>query len=306
MDARLQWMPVQGWEDLPSYANVWLYARFMDEPGQGRTVLNITHMADTLHLSRRTIKDYVRRCREKGYFRWISWVSSDWVEVSYTGLPKVIATKSGPGNLQAHIGLADLKHKKAILVAAIAKSKQEQSYHNVWEGIEAPKEFRGYHMLSYDEVFGGRASVTASGGRSFVQFRTRRFTFVKAETPTFGASIPTMAKEIGRSPRTVRRRLSASYRAKLSTRLGSKLDPIRKTQIAVDVGPEAAAKFFASESLGRDRELITAFGRSWRPGCNIYQIDLDTRGQKRLNRKIRRAEFQLIQTLDEEPIGCKE
>ena len=61
------------WEDLPGYANVYLYARLDDQPGSGQVTIDVLALAKCLDLSPRTCRDYLRRCRQHGYFYRLRW-----------------------------------------------------------------------------------------------------------------------------------------------------------------------------------------------------------------------------------------
>lgn len=285
MDANQRWIPVKAWEDFSGYANVYLYAGLQDKPGSGRAVLDIQSMASVLDLSPRTCRDYVRRCRQYGFFRWIEWSGADQVKVYYSALDRMIALYSGPGNCQVQVGESDLMFKKAIIVEAIAQNKQEQSYYNRIQEIKGPRQYRDSRVLTVGAVFGGRSSVNASGASRHIMFRTTRFTLVSADAPTIGASLPTIAAQLGRSPRTASRRLSNRYRQRLADRHQSPLAPLPRVQLAKDAGPQELAQHLASESFG-ENNLILAFGRAWKPGCNVYLPNIDTKGQKRRNKRI--------------------
>lgn len=289
MDHRLRKVSFQAWEHFPSYGTAYIYARIVDEAGSGCVDIDIATMAKDLARSERTCKDHLRMCKRSGFFRRIKWIDKDHVRVYYSAMAKVLAVR-GMVNSAAldKIGVDDLKHKKVAIALAGAQHKQDQSLHQCEETTPGHKDQgRNMKVPTPSSYFAGRASSFASGGNSFVQYRTKRFTFVKPSTPIYGASQPAIAAVLGRSTRTIRRRLSAPYARTLAARLGSDLKPVPKMQLAVEVGPAAIADFDRAENFGSTR-LIQAFGKSWNPKCNLYLCDRDLSGAGRLNKKIKR------------------
>ena len=288
MDNRLRWVSIQAWEHLPSHGNAYLYARLLDEAGTGCVDIDLKVMSIDLALAPRTCKDYLRKCVNEGFLRRIQWIDGK-ARVFYSAMFKVLADRRMVNNLlRDRLSIGDLKHKKVIIARAAAQLKQDQSQYCREEITVGTREKgRNPNVPQPSSFFAGRASSNASGGNSFVQFRTKRFTFVKASTPIYGASQDTIAAVIGRSPRTARRRLSVPYARSLASRLGSDLTPTPKMQLAIDVGPAAIADFDRAENFGSTR-LIQAFGRSWEPRCNLYLCDRELKGCGRLNKKIKR------------------
>lgn len=290
MDPRQTTPSMTAWEQFPAHGNTYLYARILDwGVGEGCVEIDVKVMATDLALAPRTCKDHIRKCNREGFFRTIEWLDGGKrVRVYYSAMVKVLADRGITENLVASdITIEDLKHKKVAIAAVMAKYKQEQSRHCCEESTPGKYKGRNPNVKSVGAFFGGRTSFMTSGGTSPVQFRTKRFSFVPATTAVYGASQDSIAAALGRSTRTIRRRLSAPYARKLAARFDSDLKPIPKMQIAVDVGPAAIADFDRAENFGSTR-LIQAFGRSWNPKCNLYWVDFDLRSCGRLNRGIQR------------------
>lgn len=223
----------------------------LDISGCGHAWLPINWVADQLGLKHRTVIDYVRRCKQKVLFRKIHW-QGDWVHVYYSSMAKVACHYSSPSGCRVLVGPEHLKFKKAIIPEAIAKAKQEQSLWKQQEEQKAKQGNRKPRMNTLGQVFRSGSSHHA-GGKSPILRRTQRFTFVSAEFTAFGISQPTIANEMGRSERTVNRRLSNAYRQFLAARHQAELAPLNRAQLAVQtsLSPDML-QFARSESSGHD------------------------------------------------------
>jgi hypothetical protein len=284
------WVPVKTWENLPGWGNLYVLARMLDPSGCGHAWLPINWAVDQLGLKRRTVIDYVRRCNQYGLFRKTRW-RGDWVHVYYSSIAKVACHYSGPGGCRVLVGPEHLKFKKAIIPEAIVKAKQQQSFWKQREEQKATQGTRKPQMNTLGQVFGSESSHYA-GGKSPILRRTQRFTFVSAEFTAFGVSQPTIADEMGRSERTVNRRLSNTYRQSIAARYQAELAPLNRAQLAVQtpLSPDMV-QFASSESLEPD-SCIRAFGQVWKPGCTLYWSGLEVKGQRRLNNQISALQVQ--------------
>lgn len=288
MDHRLRKVSFQAWEHFPSYGTAYIYARIIDEAGSGCVDIDIATMADELARSPRTCKDHLRACKRSGLFRRIKWIDKDHVRVYYSAMAKVLAARGMVNSIAVDkVSIDNLKHKKVVIAMAAAQVKQDQSLHCCLEETPGTNKGRNPDVMQPAAIFGGRTSLKASGGTKSIRYRTKRFTLLKAGTPTYGASQAAIAKVLGRAERTVRRRLSAPYARQLAVRLNSDLKPVPKVQLAVDVGPSAIADLDRQANFGSTR-LIKAFGRAWNPKCNVYLCDRELSGSKRLNKEVRR------------------
>ncbi|MBE9113959.1 hypothetical protein IQ273_31810 [Nodosilinea sp. LEGE 07298] len=289
MRVRPAWIPVKAWEALPSYGNVYLLVRMLDLKGSGWASLSIVQAAEILNLARRTVVDYVRRCRQYGLFRSLRWDGPNHVRVFYSSLPKVAHAHSSSGGCRVLVEPENLKLKKAIVVEAIAKSKQQQSFYKQHKEQQTKQNRKKPQINTLSQVFGKESSHYA-GGTSPILRRTQRFTFVDSLFTIFGTSQPTIAASVGRSERTVRRRLSNQYREALAIRHQKDLTVLKRTQLALktEISPEML-RFQRSESFSQDN-FFEAFGQVWRAGCNVYSSDLQIKGQRRVNKHVTRLE----------------
>jgi hypothetical protein len=179
---------------------------------------------------------------------------------------------------------ADLKFKKAVIVEAIVASQQEQSFYKAKEQQCKTQQTNKPAMVTTDQLFNKRPSVYA-GGTFSIEYKTSRFTFVSPNFPNFGTSQQSIAHIIGRSVRTVQRRLSNQYRQLLAQRHNDDLSPLPRTQLAKEVGDKTIVDHINAENLERI-PFIFFKGKAWDPLCNVYLTDRQTKGQKRLNRRI--------------------
>jgi DNA-binding NarL/FixJ family response regulator len=255
-----------------------------DIEGKGVVNLCIKQVATDLNLSPRTVRDYIRKCRQFEFFRHIKWDGADYCLVYYSGLAKVIASKSKTGPVQVLLSPADLKFKKAVIVEAIVASQQEQSFYKAKEQQCKTQQTNKPAMVTTDQLFNKRPSVYA-GGTFSIEYKTSRFTFVSPNFPNFGTSQQSIAHIIGRSVRTVQRRLSNQYRQLLAQRHNDDLSPLPRTQLAKEVGDKTIVDHINAENLERI-PFIFFKGKAWDPLCNVYLTDRQTKGQKRLNRRI--------------------
>lgn len=289
MQVRPAWIPVKAWEALPGYGNVYLLVRMLDLKGSGWASLSVAQAAEILNLSPRTVVDYVRRCCQHGMFRSLRWDGQNHVQVFYSSLPKVAYAYSSSGGCRVLVEPENLKFKKAIVIEAIAKSKQQQSFYKQHKEQQTKQNKKKPRMNTLGQVFGKESSCYA-GGTSPILRRTQRSTFVDSSFTVFGTSQLTIAASVGRSERTVRRRLSSQYREDLASRHQKDLTVLKKTQLAIKtkISPEML-QFQRSESLNGDN-YFEAFGQVWRAGCTLYWSDLQIKGQKHLNKLMNRLE----------------
>jgi|GEM_PF-6623127 len=285
--------PVHAWEDFPAYANVYLYARMSDIEGAGHVTISVSQAALDLNLAPRTIEDYIRRCRQYEYFRHIEWLTKDLCHVYYASLAKVIATKSTiGGEVQTLLSPGDLKFKKAVIVEAAIASKQDQSFYQAKEYQKTRQETNKPAMVTVDQLFNEDRSSVNAGGNPLIKYKTNRFTFVDSQFPNFGASTITIASMLGRSARTIQRRLSNQYRQLLSNRHQQDLPVLPRTQLAKESGDAFVVAAMNDENLTPD-PFIYFKSKAWVPLCNVYQTDILTFGMRRINNRARKLDLSI-------------
>lgn len=260
-----------------------------DLEGAGHVTISVKQAAIDLHLAPRTIKDYIRRCKQFGYFRHIEWLTDDLCHIYYSSLPKVIAAKSTFGECQTLLSPEDLKFKKAIIVEAAIASKQAQSFYKAKEAQRTRQETNKPTMVTVDELFNGDRSSVNAGGNPLIKYKTNRFTFVDSQFPHFGASTTTIGNLLGRCARTIQRRLSARYRQLLSQRHQQDLPALPKTQLAKEFGDASVVAAMNDENLTPD-PFIYYKSKAWVPLCNVYQTDIFTKGQRRINNRVKKLD----------------
>ena len=280
-------LPVNPWENMPGYGNVYLLTRMADVRGSGYSVLDIQETSQVLRLAPRTVRDYVRRCCQYGLFRHIQWNGNNEVKIFYSALAKVATAYSGPGGCRVLVRPKDLCNKKAIIVEAIAKTRQKRSFYQQFKEQQAKQGTKKPRMNSIGQVFGSGSSLYARG-TSPILFRTQRFTFVTSEFTVFGTSQPAIALEMGRHERTARRRLSNAYRQRLTDRTRVEMEPLKRAQLAIQtrMSPDML-DFVQGQSFDAD-PFFKAYGQVWKPARTLYWSNLEVKGQKRLNNQISR------------------
>lgn len=290
-----------------SAIQLWYLARAIDQLGSGKATISIQGAADTLEKSRLTIKRYLDKALDLGFFRAIEehWNRNklEAVTVYYESLHNVgLRHKLDRLGTFAEVLASDLKHLKIWATQLTAQALQASSR---WAAKLNLTEQQKQLLIEPEEVISPSSSSSSQGAsegkesqkpkpikkkdKAFkVVHRGSRFTFVGESFISYGVSQEHIAKTTGRHKSTIQRRLDNRTRVKRG------VNPLPRKQLAkaiVDGGTTfVAISQFAGEfdSVALDHVFVCS-GGVWQYGCNIYAKQFHIRSGKackyRYNRK---------------------
>ncbi|NEZ67818.1 hypothetical protein D0962_34545 [Leptolyngbyaceae cyanobacterium CCMR0082] len=271
--------------DTCEQARLWHVLRALDTEGTGRVYFGVSDMAALMSVSTQTI------------YRWLKAGLGVWwrsrrridgqVELYLSGITKVACALGVDGlGAIADVPLSELTRmgSKALATALEAEYRQRQAY---WAAKKAKKGqakksvFDPHDAASSDSFPGAKGMAVVNDG---------------FQIP--GASVAGIAKTVGRSQSTIKRRLNNRWR------IDRNIDPIQKKRVATELNDpellfrlkESGIGFVVQENaLGCTRVLkVLSSSASLRLlvlGCNVYAQDyelLSCRGTRgRVRRKLK-------------------
>jgi len=254
---------------------LYYYVRMMDVRGEGRATITIADAAEALKRSPVTIKRYIRQGVANKLFTGVVKRDSGTYTIYYRSLHKV-AIELGLESLGAafEVGIEDLPHLKLLATQAQAQSLQRasrfQRTREAKKGVQRAEEFLA-------------PSFNSGGGKGQILFYGLCTTYVSAEVETFGGSQQQVGEILGRSRRTINRRLNNAYRRKKG------LSPLWRKQIAQE-SREAAVRINGKFATPR---FFSRKGRAFKLLCNVYAEDLVLRPIRYSRSKFKRLSTQI-------------
>ncbi len=208
---------------------LWYVCRALSD--SGRSVINVNDVAEALEVSPRTIRHWMKECKEKGYFRSIIKQGAGIYVVYYAALTKL--TKGwGP---TASILLSDLKNYKTCTAEIQAQSLQAQSRY-------CAMKYHGKKALKPEDLFNNPSEISTG-----VLHVKGSLLMVKQSFILFGASQVGIASRLGRSISTVARRLKDTQKVRLAQR--HRLNYTEKRILAEEWDPQVGRFFFYKKGL---------------------------------------------------------
>lgn len=260
--------------DSRGYAAIklWYACRAIDQSGSGRVQVAIADLVDAIGVSIATIRRYLQDGKRLKFFRHAR-TAQGIVTLFYASTVQVCAA-NGLESLGAvtEVAIGELKNLKAIATQAEAQKLQQASFHKARKGQKRP-------LPTADELIPSSAKShprKRSGASGRVVQTSKRFLFVNEDFVLFGGSQGTTAKNLGRSPRTIARRLSNRDRTDKG------LPILERRQLAIVCSLTDTQRIDAIRLSG-DRSLKHVFSASIGaivPKCNIYTQSLELRGYR--------------------------
>lgn len=239
------------------------FVRGLDLQGRGCAHFNLDAIAATLHRSPSTIKRWLKWGKELGLFRHYESRQRQYT-VYYTSLAKVCLEWGLPSwGTVAEVPVEELVHQKAIAAEAEMQRLQRASRYR------AKQESRK-NVLRIRQVLPS-SQMSQRGALGQVLHQGSRLTFIDRHAVPFGVSQETIATQLGRSERTIQRRLGNKWRGDRG------LAPIIKRQIAQEADPQNVASYLSGFRLGR---WLSVKRKLFVLRCNVYAERLDLRTQK--------------------------
>lgn len=245
----------------------------------------IADLAEALGVSIATIRRYLKHGMRLKFFR-NARIANGIVTLFYASTVQVCIA-NGFSNLGAvtEVAVSELKNLKAITTQAEVQKLQQASFHKARKGQKRP-------LPTPDELIPSSVKsqpCKRSGASGQVVQMGKRFLFVSPDFIPFGGSQKTTAQNLGRSARTIVRRLSNRNRSKKG------LPILERRQLAVVCTPSDTQRIDALRLSG-DRTLKHVFSAALGaivPKCNIYGQYLELRGcrwtRKRLTAAIKKS-----------------
>ena len=260
--------------DSRGYAAIqlWFAVRAVDTSGRGCAEFDLKLMAQSLGRGVSTVKRYLRDGLRLGLFRSVKCLSTGQYRVYYAGLHQV-CLRMQVANFGAvvEVSVKDLRHMRFIAAEAQAQHLQKCSRFKAQQkhkrGIAKPGA-----ILSPSHYSVGVKGKVLHHGRSA--------TYVSEDFIPFGTKQATIAKSLGRSDRTIRRRLSNNADAKYG-RLQKGLPKVVKRQLVQAVQSKDCDRAFvnAGGSFECGRVFISR-GRAWKCLTNVYASPYRTLSMK--------------------------
>lgn len=243
---------------------LWYLLRYLDAQGRGKLYFDFDYAANFFGVAIATVRRWLRAGVKHQLFKsyqltlggaWVRLNSRDNVALSL-GLTDFGETTD--------IEIEELKEIKSLTAAATAAKLQRQSR------LKALKSSNKHSVPKTSDLL--RPSKNALGAL----FVTGRFAFVGAHVALFGGCQTSVASQLGRSERTVRRRLNNEERERRS------LPSIERKQVCQH-RPEYDAAYQGNldlEGLNGKLLYIKRLGKAFLTRCNVYQIELWNRPQR--------------------------
>ena len=292
---------------LPACSSLWWLLRGIDTHGSGKVEFTVQQAANLLHKDDQTIRRYLSQGKAIGLFRSVDRTAGRCTV--YLASLFAVAHKHGIQQLGAfaRVGVEDLGRLKMLATEIEAESLQRQSAHQKRKEL---KQAGRQRLSSIDRIFRLESSEKSRGAkdrkkmplkqklkRSVIHVGSRAV-FVSSRFTVFGGSQAAIAKRLGRSDRTVRKRLSNTHRQRINaarTESGKPLLPlIRKKQVCQLQSVQKqdwGAIVRSSQDVGQldiAREasrMFNSFGQVFRAGCNIYYLAIELTGKRQAKRR---------------------
>lgn len=195
-----------------SESALWYYLRFLDLAGTGIVEFVITEACEALEVSRMTIGRWLESGVCKGFFRAVK--RSYGRATVYLAARDVIAARLGLERLgaTARVPISRLQHIKLTATEIVADALQSCSHYAMREQLKAQDPRRAKFANKLDDVFVTASDSSTGATAGHVIHVGKRCAFVDEHFTVFGASQEGIAGYMGRSPHTIRRRLSNAHR----------------------------------------------------------------------------------------------
>ena len=270
--------------DRTGYAAIklWYACRAIDRVGSGRIECAIADLADALTVSIATIRRYLKDGRRLKFFR-NARTANGIVTLFYASTVQVcMATGLKSLGAITEVAVSELKNLKAIATQAEAQKLQQASFRKARKGLKRP-------LSTADELIPSSVKShprkrSGASGR-VIQTTSKRFLLVDEDFVLFGGSQRTTANNLGRSIRTIVRRLSDRDR----THKG--LPILERRQFAVVCDSNQTDAIDALRLSG-DRSLKHVFSAKigvFIPKCNIYTQSLELKGCRWVRKRLAAA-----------------
>jgi len=207
---------------------LWYVCRALSD--NGRASFKVKEIALSMGVSPRTVRYWIKDCKEKGYFRSVIKQGTTYV-VYYAALTK-LTRGWGP---TASILVSDLKDYKTCTAEIQAQSLQAQSRYC------AMKE-HGKKAHKPEDLFNNPSEISPG-----VLFTKDNLIMVKQSFIAFGASLAGIAARLGRSISTVQRRLKNTQKVRLAQR--NRLNYTEKLILAEEWSHDVGRFFFYKKQL---------------------------------------------------------
>ena len=267
---------------------LWYWVRSLDTEGSGKVSFRILDAEVELERSKSTIKRYLENGLALGLFRSVE-VRYGRVVVYYAST-KAIAIRQGlmHWGAVAEVPVSDLQNLRVVATEVQAFSLQNSSVYLAKQST--PKGLRAKVIKPEDVLL--KASLCSAGEN--VVHVGKRCMFVEPESVLVGVSQERIAETLRRNVRTVRRRLSNSWRSQRG------IAPILKKQLAQTKPEFDAVGFELSQAgvSGSDRYFVCK-GLTWRSGCNIYYQDVSLTSNKAAKHFYRDAVRELMHGVEQ-------
>ncbi|MEB3214443.1 MAG: hypothetical protein VKL39_24055, partial [Leptolyngbyaceae bacterium] len=212
-------------DQMGALAQVYYLARWFDsidavgraKAGSGKSEFTIDIAAAILGRSPGTVRKNLYAAHRLGYFHSII-ISRGHVVIYYASEARIGGRMllSELGAI-ARIDLAKLKDLKIVATEAHAEALQKSSEHKAKKACKQQDGGLPRKFVDKETLLGpvGKTGYKNWRGRTNVIWRGNRFTFVNEQFALYGASQDSIGRSLGRSSRTIQRRLKDTQKTQL-------------------------------------------------------------------------------------------
>ncbi|MBD2076272.1 hypothetical protein H6F86_20795 [Phormidium sp. FACHB-592] len=241
---------------------LWFAVRAVDTLGRGCAEFDLRQMAASLGRGVSTVQRYLRDGLKLRLFRSVNGLGAGQYRVYYAGLHNV-CRRMQISNFGAvvEVTVGDLRHMRFIAAEAQAQHLQKCSRFKAQQKHKRGLAKPGALLSPSHYSVGVRGKVLHHG---------RSATYVSEDFIPFGTKQSTIAKSLGRSDRTIRRRLSNDADAKHG-RIQKGLPKVVKRQLIQAVQDAVSDRVFVQAGgMFEDSRVFFSKGRYWKRLTNIY------------------------------------
>lgn len=268
------YFPGAVWEAMPACGIIYLYSRLLDTKGLGKAKISVSKAAEELGLKPQTVRLYLKQCLSKGLIRYAKKLEKGTHLIYYVGVGKLIAKQVGYSleDLENHVDvgifldLPSLRQKKTVIPEAFLAHRQKQAQYAAFKLQQKLQEKKKPRVVELEEFLTGLESSHYEGAAPHVLRKEGRYTFVSQDCPSFGGTQQFVADALGKSRRTVNKRVSNKYREKYATSKNLPIKDLYRTQLLRFFGTEEEGRWMQASTFQEFGEYIPMIfwdGKAW-------------------------------------------
>lgn len=298
------------WEAMPACGIIYLYSRLLDTSGVGKVKISTSKAAAELGLQPQTVRLYLKQCLSKGLIRYAKKLEKGTHLIYYVGVGKLIAKQVGYSleELENHVDvgvfldLPTLIQKKTVIPEAFLAHRQKQAQYAAFKLQQKLQEKKKPRVVELEEFLTGLESSHYEGAAPHVLRREGRYTFVSKDCPSFGGTQQFVADALGKSRRTINKRVSNKYRKKHAESKKLPIRDLNRTQLLRLFGTEEEGRWTQAntfQEFGIYIPMIFWDGKAWICLPAVYDSPYVDNKLRRGVKRVKRVAKLYIQKLNQ-------